>query len=342
MRKGSLLRIVGVGVPVLVLLVLPSFLRIVPPGFAGVVTSFGRVEPVPLTSGLSFVAPWKKVVRQDIRVQVFDDRYECASADMQAFQVRFILNYRRVAEKTPDLFRNVGESESVLRTRIFAPAVRDSLKSVMGRYRISELSEKRPDVLESIRSELEKWIAPYHLELLEVSLADVQFSGTYRTAVEVKQVEEQRAEKAKYELTRTGVQAQINEVRAQGEADARAEVARGEAEAVKIRAKAEAEAVGLRAAAQAEANRAIADAYRRNLLLRDQVESWNGRPAPVAIGSESLLPFTVAIPDGTHWNDPPLAPTTPSDSVLPPAVSEVIGSDMTGDSAVASGVMESS
>ena len=292
----------GIGAFVLIGLPVAS-VRIVSPGFTGVVTSFGHVEPKPLSSGLNFVAPWKKVVQQDVRVRIFDDEHECASADMQAFRVRFILNYRRIPEKTPDLFSRVGVSDEQLQNNVLSPAVRNSLKSVMGRYRLSELSEKRPEAMDAIRKEITIWIEPYHIELLEISLADIQFSEMYQTAVEVKQVEEQRAGKAKYELDRSAMMAKINAVKAQGEADAQAEEAHGEAEALKLRAQAEAEAVKIEAEAQAEAYRAVAAAYRPNLLLRDQVEAWNGHPTAVAIGMEGILPFRVKIPELTDWSD---------------------------------------
>lgn len=309
-RQWSL---VGTGIVLIVLIFLvPLCARIVPAGYAGVVTSFGRVDNTPLQSGLNFVAPWKKVVLQDIRVQVFDDRYECPLAEMQSCHIRFILNYSRKPEETPQLFSEIGDSAEILRNKIFDPAVKATLKSVMGNCKISELSTKRPEIIESIRKELTEWIGQYHLQLLEVSLADIQFSPMYREAVEVKQVEEQRAEKAKFELQRTQTLAKISEVKAQGEAEARTEAARGEAEAVKLRAKAESEAVKIEAAAQSAAYRIIAESYRPNLLLRDQVTTWNGKPTPIMVGTDSLLPLAPPMGSPEDWfgAEPSDIPTT--------------------------------
>ncbi len=294
--------VIGAGIVLIVLIFLvPWCARIVPAGYAGVVTSFGRVDSTPLQSGLNFVAPWKNVVLQDIRVQVFDDRYECPLAEMQSCHIRFILNYARKPEETPQLLSEIGDNTEILRNKIFDPAVKATLKSVMGNCKIAELSTKRPEIIENIRKELTEWIGQYHLQLLEVSLADIQFSPMYREAVEVKQVEEQRAEKAKFELQRTQTLAKISEVKAQGEAEARMEAARGEAEAVKLRAQAESKAIEIEAAAQSDAYRIVAESYRPNLLLRDQVKVWNGKPIPVMVGTDSLLPLTPAIRSQEDW-----------------------------------------
>ena len=74
---GTIAAIVGI-----VFLVI-SFIRTVPTGSTGIVTTFGKVENYTLESGFHFKAPWNTVTEMDNRVQKQTIEMKCFSSDIQ-------------------------------------------------------------------------------------------------------------------------------------------------------------------------------------------------------------------------------------------------------------------
>src|SRR6185436_19949368 len=68
-------------------------LAIVPAGHMGVVTLFGKVDPVPLHPGLRVIIPLSRV--QDVNVQILkhDSKGEAASKDLQSVHTTITANF---------------------------------------------------------------------------------------------------------------------------------------------------------------------------------------------------------------------------------------------------------
>ena len=104
-----------------------------------------------------------------------------------------------------------------------APKIIDALKAETAKYEAAEIIAAR----DKIRSEALKAASARLQDFVEVedlSIVNVSFSDDYEKAIEAKQVAQQRAEQAKYELQ----QAQI-------EADKQVATAKGDAEAIQIK-----------------------------------------------------------------------------------------------------------
>jgi uncharacterized BrkB/YihY/UPF0761 family membrane protein len=58
-----------VAIVVSAMIFIASCLAIVPTGFTGILTTFGRVEERTIPAGLNFIAPWQNVKTMDNRTQ---------------------------------------------------------------------------------------------------------------------------------------------------------------------------------------------------------------------------------------------------------------------------------
>src|SRR5262249_11700989 len=196
---------IAIGIPALVLLF--SIFRIIPAGHVGVKVLFGEVEPVPLREGLNLVwNPLYDIVIMDARVAKHTAKYDAASNDLQAVHVEMVLNYRLIADRTPDVYRSIGLGYE---TVIIDPAAQDVLKANTALTNAAEILQKRAGIKNDVQHDLTAWLAKYGIELKEAALANIRFDAAYEKAIEAKQIEEQKAEQKRYELIQAQRQAEI-------------------------------------------------------------------------------------------------------------------------------------
>jgi hypothetical protein len=109
------------------------------------------------------------------------------------------------------------------------------------------------------------------------------FDKAYETAIESKQIEEQKAEQKKYELLQAQKQAEIVAAAAKGVGDAAREQSKGQAEALIIKANAE-----------AEYNKKITASLSNILIQQQYLLKWDGKlPQFVTNGGGMLFQIPV-------------------------------------------------
>ena len=210
----------GSGLILLALLVvLLFFTATVETGNVGVITNFGKVTGEVLDSGWHIVGPVDHVNQVSIRTITTQSDATCFSSDLQAVTISVAVQTRITKENATDIFKNYG-SEYMSQAM---PKILDALKAETAKYEAAEIIANR----DKIRSEAFKGAQNRlqgFVDVIDLSFVNVAFSNDYENAIEAKQVAQQRAEQAKYELQ----QAQV-------EADKAVAVAKGEAEAIQIR-----------------------------------------------------------------------------------------------------------
>ena len=85
-----------------------SCIRTVPTGHTGVVTVFGTVQNGTLDAGIHFVAPWKKVINMDNRIQKVSGDMSGTTSDMQDVYTTFTLNYQISKADASTIYRTIG------------------------------------------------------------------------------------------------------------------------------------------------------------------------------------------------------------------------------------------
>ena len=86
-----------------------GFIKTVPTGSTGIVTTFGRIENITLDAGIHFMVPWKKVVNMDNRTQKQSIEMQCFSSDIQEVSVIYTVNYQINKANAQEIYRTIGK-----------------------------------------------------------------------------------------------------------------------------------------------------------------------------------------------------------------------------------------
>lgn len=181
----------------------------VKPGFAAVKYDRGRgVLDKPLTEGLHLKIPfWQEVTQFQTRKQEFTmagdyegvadaDAVRGRSKDGQDVTIDVTVTYQVNAEDTPTL-RKQFMNEEGYKAITLQPAARSVVYDAIGKFNALELvSEKRTDFNAQISENLRRILANNKINMQEVFIRKITFSEGFATAVEEKQIAEQRIKTA--------------------------------------------------------------------------------------------------------------------------------------------------
>ena len=239
---------------ILVVILAANCFTIVDPGHTGVVVTLGKVKEGVLPEGIHLKAPFvQKVEKIDNRIRKLEVNTEAFSKDLQSVNTRLAVNYRVDTAKSYSIYKNIGaDYESVL----MVPAVNEVLKAITATYTAEESVTNRVLISEGLVNGLNEKLNGIGLYITDVNIIDFDFSDAFITAIEEKQVAQQKLLKAETEK-KTAV----------------------------TNAEAEAEAMKIRAEAEAEANRTISESLTPEIIEYKKLEKWNGELPKVTGGS---------------------------------------------------------
>ena len=286
-RGRRLIRTVGIIMALFLLVV--SCVTYVPTGYTGIVTTFGKVHDTTLDAGISFKAPWDNVIRMDNREQRFSFELEAFSKDIQEVDLKGSVNLNIDKSTAMNLYREVGTDYINV---LIAPRVQEDIKIVIARYTAETLVENRQVASDAMYDLLREELAAKGINVISIAIENLDFSDTFESAVEAKQVATQEKQRAKTQQEQQTMEAEQAAARKKIEAEAAAEV-------VRIRADAEAYEIKTKADAEAEANEKIAATVTEELIDYTQAQNWNGKLPSTYIGSGSAIPViqTDSLPD---------------------------------------------
>jgi prohibitin 2 len=247
------------GVLVFVFGVFLQSFTVISAGHTGVQVTLGEVNPVPLTEGVHFVNPISVVRDIDVRMQkATADSQTAGTKDLQQVHTDIVINYRMSPTNLPHIYKEFGLDVDA---KILGPAINDAFKAVTGKYDSSELITKRDEVSQAILIHLREKVAPFNIDVSNVSLVNFGFSAEYQKAIEQKVIATQQTAKAEQDLKRIEV-----------EARSRIAQAEGEAKAIAIQAQ------------------AIQSNGGQNYVQLEWIKRWNGKlPETVVNGSTGMM-----------------------------------------------------
>jgi regulator of protease activity HflC (stomatin/prohibitin superfamily) len=259
------------------ILVVSLFVTQVPTGFTGVLTTFGRVEDRTLESGINFKFPWQKIITMDNREQRASFNFNAFSSDIQQTDVYGSINYKIDQQTAMTLYKTIGTDYS---NTLISPRLLENTKVVFSRYTAENLISKRDILADEILELMQIDLEEYGIDVISISIEDIDFTDAFTNAIEAKQV-----------ATQEKLRAQTQQEQATMEAEAQAErqriSAQAEADVVKIEADAEAYSTKARATAEAEANAKINASLTRELIDYVQANNWNGQLPTTFMGADS-------------------------------------------------------
>ncbi|HXE67304.1 MAG TPA: prohibitin family protein [Rhodanobacteraceae bacterium] len=213
-------RLVEIAVAVLVLLLLWSSFVAIGPGERGVLMTFGAVQHGVLAPGLHMKIPLMQTVkRMNVQIQKSQTQETAASRDLQDVTSEVAVNWAINPLDAEWVYERLGD-ESQLADKVIAPIVSNAVKAVAAHYDAEQLVEKRDVVRDEIQKQIVAALGQYKVQVQGVNITNFQFSQDYAKAIEQKQVAQQRAQQAEYDLARVKVQAQQEVAQAEGQAQA--------------------------------------------------------------------------------------------------------------------------
>ncbi len=279
----SVRNLIILGIIVAALVIVFSFCTTqVPTGYTGIVTTFGKVEATTLEAGFHFKSPIQKIILMDNREQKTSFKTEAFSSDIQQVDITGSINYAINKTTAMNLYREVGTDYF---DKLVYPRMLENTKSVFSKYSAENLVAFREELSIQIRDSLSKELGTYGINVINISIENIDFTDSFTDAVEAKQVAAQKKLQAEIEQQQKTMETQQQAERQRIQAEAEANVA-------KINADAKAYAVKVQAEAEAAANQLISASLTDKLIELTQIKQWNGiLPRFVAGDSAVALPI---------------------------------------------------
>lgn len=244
-------------VGVVLLMAAASSIVTIGPGNRGVLMTFGAVHQGVLTPGLHFKLPFVQTVKQmNVQIQKSQTNETAASRDLQNVSTEVAVNWAINPLDAEWVYQHLGD-ESELTSKVIAPVVSNAVKAVAARYNAEDLIESRAKVAAEIEQQIVAALNQYKVQVQGVNITNFQFSHVYTEAIEQKQVAQQRALQATYDLQRTKIQAEQEVAQAEG---------------------------------QAQAQKLLQQTISAQIIQLKAVEKWNG-VLPQVVGGSGTLPM---------------------------------------------------
>jgi prohibitin 1 len=208
-------KIVIWGVIILVALItFFSAIRIVDTGKIGVVTSFGKVTGRELSEGMSWVLPWgvNSVTEYDIKIQKQEESSAAATKDLQDVNGTVVLNFQISRGKVSEIHQKIGADYG---GKLVTPAINEVFKAATAKFTATDLIQNRQELKSDVTSQLRSRLEKYGISVEDVSITNFTFSKSFTEAIEDRQVAQQQAERAKFNLERALTDAKAQEAQAE-------------------------------------------------------------------------------------------------------------------------------
>ncbi|MBR1686440.1 MAG: prohibitin family protein [Clostridia bacterium] len=277
--KGKLIGILVV----LALLIVVFFActTVVPTGYTGILTTFGKVEDFTLDAGFHFKNPVQSVIMMDNREQKTAFTTEAFSSDIQQVEVVGSVNFAINKSTAMNLYKEVGTGYF---TTLVMPRLLENTKATFSKFTAENLVAERENLSITIREKLTSEMAKYGINIISVSIENIDFSDSFTDAVEAKQVAAQKKLQAEIEQEQATMETRQAAERQKISAEADAAVKKIEADAAAYATKVQAEA-------EAEANAKISESLTKDLISFTQARRWDGKLPLYSNGSGITMPI---------------------------------------------------
>lgn len=275
------------GIILCAIMIILSCVSYVPTGYTGIVTTFGKVHNETLDAGINFHTPWDNVIKMDNREQRTEFELEAFSRDIQQVGVQGSVNYNIDKVTAMNLYRDVGTEYAKI---LIGPRIQEDVKIVIAKYTAENLVENRQKMSDEIYDLLKTELAPKGINVISLAIENIDFTDSFESAVEAKQVATQKKLTAETEQAQKTMEEEAAAKRAIIAENAKAEqaviAAKADLEVVQIQAEASLYA-GQR---EAEMNQRISEALTDKLIFYYLIKQWNGE-LPQFFGGGTTLPI---------------------------------------------------
>lgn len=267
-----------------VVILVASCMAIVPTGYTGILTTFGRVEERTIPAGISVIAPWQNVIKMDNRTQKVQLQTSAFSSDIQQVDIWLSVNYCIDQTTAQNLYRTVGIGYY---ENVMYPRIQENLKAVFSQYSAENLIAKRDILSDAIAESTANDLKSYGITIVSIAIEDIDFTDAFTNAVEAKQVAAQNKLTAETEQAQKTMEEEAAAKRAVIAANAEAEkaviAANADLEVVKVQA----EAALYAGEKEAEMNKRISESLAGDIIEYYWIKQWDGVLPKTVLGSDS-------------------------------------------------------
>merc|ERR1711934_452082 len=179
---------------------------------------FRGILPNVTGEGTHFMIPWvQRPILYDIRSRPKNVPTVTGSKDLQNVNITLRILFRPVADKLPNIYTTLGMDYD---DRVLPSVTNEVLKAVVAEFDAGELITQREVVSARVNQMLTARAQQFGLILDDISITHLTFGREFTQAVELKQVAQQDAEKARFLVEKAEQIQQAAIIAAEGDTEA--------------------------------------------------------------------------------------------------------------------------
>merc|ERR1712001_202647 len=179
---------------------------------------FREILPRVTGEGTHFMIPWvQRPIIYDIRARPKNVPSITGSKDLQNVNITLRILFRPVPDQLPNIYTTLGVDYE---DRVLPSITNEVLKAVVAQFDAGELITQREMVSASVNRELTTRAAQFGIIIDDISITHLTFGREFAQAVELKQVAQQDAEKARFLVEKAEQIKKANVISAEGDTQA--------------------------------------------------------------------------------------------------------------------------
>ncbi len=214
-----------------VLIFVGSMAVVIPPGQAGVVVLFGKVNLEALPSGLHFINPFATVAEMEVRTRNYtmsnvgdegqkkgDDSIAVITSDGLTVKLDATIFYSLQQAKVAQIYKDIGPE---VEDKILRSEIRASLRDAAANLLATELyTSKRQSFVDNVSKTLKALVEARGITMEQMLLRNVILPDQITKAINDKIAADQEAQKMAFVLQKEKQEAERKRIEAEGQAKA--------------------------------------------------------------------------------------------------------------------------